>query len=206
MTIGKKLYMNSESSSAWCGAVSGEPAGGTKRARREGRSHGLDGTRRCNRRGAISNDAEPPLLSNYLLSGDTGSGADERRLAHARRKTATGKSLANSEQERTALTKVEQLEQPGQEFAQPLIDKRKDVDSATLPSRNCRLLPQKTLRRGEEFHRRARCGGWRERKLVELRRKSDETPALIRSLPQSSARCSLSPGRRYRLPHRQVDH
>ncbi len=41
-----------------------------------------------------------------------------------------GTSLANSEQERTALTKVEQLEQAwGKEFAQPLIDKRKDVDS-----------------------------------------------------------------------------
>jgi methyl-accepting chemotaxis protein len=70
-------------------------------------------------------------LSNYLLSGDT------REVEHMNEGLRTlmdrlsqGKTLANSEQERTALTKVEQLEQAwAKEFAQPLIDKRKDVDS-----------------------------------------------------------------------------
>src|SRR6266436_3218249 len=70
-------------------------------------------------------------LSNYLLSGDT---REVERMNEGLRtlaeKLQQGKSLSNSEQERTALTKVEQLEQAwGKEFAQPLIDKRKDVDS-----------------------------------------------------------------------------
>src|ERR1700726_5025255 len=70
-------------------------------------------------------------LSNYLLSGDT---REVERMNEGMRtlseKLQQGKSLADSEQERTALTKVEQLEQSwGKEFAQPLIEKRKDVDS-----------------------------------------------------------------------------
>src|ERR1700722_13244138 len=70
-------------------------------------------------------------LSNYLLSGDT---REVERMNEGIRtlneKLQEGKSLANSEQERAALTKVEQLEQAwGKEFAQPLIEKRKDVDS-----------------------------------------------------------------------------
>jgi methyl-accepting chemotaxis protein len=70
-------------------------------------------------------------LSNYLLSGDT---REVERMNEGMRtlseKLAEGKTLANSEQERAALTKVEQLESAwGKEFAQPLIDKRKDVDS-----------------------------------------------------------------------------
>src|SRR5580700_9308654 len=70
-------------------------------------------------------------LSNYLLSGDT---REVERMNEGLRtlsaKLAQGTALANSEQERTALNKVEQLEQAwGKEFAQPLIDKRKDVDS-----------------------------------------------------------------------------
>src|SRR5437660_6908242 len=71
------------------------------------------------------------FLSNYLLSGDT---REVDRMNEGTRTLAEkldqGKNLANSEQERTALTKVEQLEQSwNKEFAQPLIDKRKDVDS-----------------------------------------------------------------------------
>jgi methyl-accepting chemotaxis protein len=70
-------------------------------------------------------------LSNYLLSGDT---REVDRMTDGLRtlndKLEQGKNLANSEQEKTALAKVQQLEQSwGKEFAQPLIDKRKDVDS-----------------------------------------------------------------------------
>src|SRR5580693_10621632 len=70
-------------------------------------------------------------LSNYLLSGDSREvdrmNVGLRMLAD---KLQQGKSLADSEQEKSALSKVEQLEQSwGKEFAQPLIDKRKDVDS-----------------------------------------------------------------------------
>jgi methyl-accepting chemotaxis protein len=70
-------------------------------------------------------------LSNYLLSGDT------REVDHMNEGLRTlnekldgGKNRANSEQARASLAKVQQLEQSwGKEFAQPLIEKRKDVDS-----------------------------------------------------------------------------
>ena len=70
-------------------------------------------------------------LSNYLLSGDT---REVDRMNEGLRalndKLEQGKTLANSDQVKNALTKVQQLEQAwGKEFAQPLIDKRKDVDS-----------------------------------------------------------------------------
>jgi methyl-accepting chemotaxis protein len=70
-------------------------------------------------------------LSNYLLSGDT------REVEHMNEglrtlneKLEEGKNKANSDQVKTTLAKVQQLEQSwGKEFAQPLIEKRKDVDS-----------------------------------------------------------------------------
>jgi methyl-accepting chemotaxis protein len=70
-------------------------------------------------------------LSNYLLSGDT---REVDRMNEGLRtlneKLDQGKTLANSDQVKNALTKVQQLEQSwGKEFAQPLIEKRKDVDS-----------------------------------------------------------------------------
>jgi len=70
-------------------------------------------------------------LSNYLLSGDT---REVDRMNDGMRtlneKLEEGKNLASSDQVKTALAKVQQLEQSwGHEFAQPLIDKRKDVDS-----------------------------------------------------------------------------
>jgi methyl-accepting chemotaxis protein len=70
-------------------------------------------------------------LSNYLLSGDTrevdrmneGLRALKERLEH-------GTNLAASDQVKSSLAKVSQLELSwGKEFAQPLIEKRKDVDS-----------------------------------------------------------------------------
>jgi len=70
-------------------------------------------------------------LSNYLLSGDTrevdrmneGLRALNEKLEH-------GTNLAASDQVKSSLAKVEQLEQAwGKEFALPLIEKRKDVDS-----------------------------------------------------------------------------
>jgi methyl-accepting chemotaxis protein len=70
-------------------------------------------------------------LSNYLLSGDT------REVDHMNEglrtlneKLEEGKLLATSDEIKTSLGKVQQLEQSwGKEFAQPLIEKRKDVDS-----------------------------------------------------------------------------
>jgi methyl-accepting chemotaxis protein len=70
-------------------------------------------------------------LSNYLLSGDT---REVDRMNEGSRtlneKLEEGKNKTNSDQVKTSLVKVQQLEQSwGKEFAQPLIEKRKDVDS-----------------------------------------------------------------------------
>jgi methyl-accepting chemotaxis protein len=70
-------------------------------------------------------------LSNYLLSGDT---REVDRMNEGLRtlndKLEGGKSKGTSDQVKTSLAKVQQLEQSwGKEFAQPLIEKRKDVDS-----------------------------------------------------------------------------
>src|ERR1700721_1547742 len=70
-------------------------------------------------------------LSNYLLSGDT---REVDRMNEGLRalneKLEQGKTLASSDQVKNALAKVQQLEQAwGEEFAQPMIEKRKDVDS-----------------------------------------------------------------------------
>src|SRR6202045_1138790 len=118
-------------------------------------------------------------LSNYLLSGDT---REVDRMNDGMRalnsKLEEGKSLANSEQARAALEKVLQLEQTwGKEFAQPLIDKRKDVDSGNA-----------TVAELQIFYLQKDAGSWvknstealdlsdlENRKLVEARRKSDET-------------------------------
>jgi methyl-accepting chemotaxis protein len=70
-------------------------------------------------------------LSNYLLSGDT------REVDHMNEglrilseKLEQGGKMATSDQVKTSLAKVQQLEQSwGKEFAQPLVEKRKDVDS-----------------------------------------------------------------------------
>ena len=54
--------------------------------------------------------------------------ATDEGLRTLNEKLEDGKNKANSEQVKTALVKVEQLEQSwGKEFAQPLIEKRKDV-------------------------------------------------------------------------------
>jgi len=70
-------------------------------------------------------------LSNYLLSGDT---REVDRMTEGLRtlneKLESGKNKTGSDQVKTSLAKVQQLEQSwGKEFAQPLIEKRKDVDS-----------------------------------------------------------------------------
>ena len=70
-------------------------------------------------------------LSNYLLSGDT---REVERMNDGLRtlneKLDQGIRMANSDQVKTTLGKVQELEQAwAKEFSQPLIDKRKDVDS-----------------------------------------------------------------------------
>ena len=118
-------------------------------------------------------------LSNYLLSGDT---REVDRMNEGLRTLADrlqqGKDLSNSEQERTALTKVEQLEQAwGKEFAQPLIEKRKDVDSgnATVAELQIYYLQKDASSWVKNSTDALDLADGENRKLVEARRKSDET-------------------------------
>ncbi len=118
-------------------------------------------------------------LSNYLLSGDT---REVERMNEGLRilndKLQQGSALANSEQERTALTKVDQLEQSwAKEFAQPLIDKRKDVDSgnATVAELQIYYLQKDASSWVKNSTDALDVADGENRKLVEARRKSDET-------------------------------
>jgi methyl-accepting chemotaxis protein len=118
-------------------------------------------------------------LSNYLLSGDT---REVERMNEGLRtlaeKLAQGKTLANSEQERTALAKVEQLEQAwGKEFAQPLIDKRKDVDSgnATVAELQIYYLQKDASSWVKNSTDALDLADGENHKLVDQRRKSDDT-------------------------------
>jgi methyl-accepting chemotaxis protein len=122
-------------------------------------------------------------LSNYLLSGDT---REVDRMNEGMRtlgeKLGEGRSLANSEQERSALSKVEQLEQAwGKEFAQPLIDKRKDVDSgnATVAELQIYYLQKDASSWVKNSTEALDVADGENRKLVEARRKSDETASAL---------------------------
>ena len=118
-------------------------------------------------------------LSNYLLSGDS---REVDRMNEGLRmladKLQQGKNLANSEQERSALERVQQLEQSwGKEFAQPLIDKRKDVDSgnATVAELQIYYLQKDASSWVKNSTDALDLAEGENRKLVEARRKSDET-------------------------------
>jgi methyl-accepting chemotaxis protein len=118
-------------------------------------------------------------LSNYLLSGDT---REVERMNEGLRtlaeKLQQGKGLSNSEQERAALTKVEQLEQSwAKEFAQPLIEKRKDVDSgnATVAELQIYYLQKDASSWVKNSTDALDVADGENHKLVEARRKSDET-------------------------------
>jgi methyl-accepting chemotaxis protein len=118
-------------------------------------------------------------LSNYLLSGDS---REVDRMRDGMRtledKISQGKALANSERERVALDKVLQLEQSwSKEFAQPLIDKRKDVDSgnATVAELQIYYLQKDASAWVKNSTDALDLADGENRKLIEVRRKSDET-------------------------------
>ncbi len=120
-------------------------------------------------------------LSNYLLSGDT---REVDRMNEGLRllneKLDIGKNLANSDQLKGALTKVQQLEQAwGKEFSQPLIEKRKDVDSgnATVAELQIYYLQKDASSWVKNSTDSLDVADGENRKLVEERRKSDETAA-----------------------------
>src|ERR1700722_8877437 len=124
-------------------------------------------------------------LSNYLLSGDT------REVDHMNEglrilneKLEQGKTMANTmanfDQVKNALGKVEQLEQAwGKDFSQPLIEKRKDVDSgnATVAELQIYYLQKDASSWVKNSTDALDVADGENRKLVELRRKSDESAA-----------------------------
>ncbi|HUO26826.1 MAG TPA: methyl-accepting chemotaxis protein, partial [Candidatus Aquilonibacter sp.] len=122
-------------------------------------------------------------LSNYLLSGDT------REVDHMNDGLRTlneelqkGMKLGNSEQEKNALTHVQQLEQSwDKEFAQPLIDKRRDVDSgnATVAELQIYYLQKDASSWVKNSSDALDVADKENNDLVELRRKSDETAGTL---------------------------
>src|ERR1700678_2175170 len=122
-------------------------------------------------------------LSNYLLGGDT------REVDHMNDglrsladKLQQGMKLANSEQERTALDKVDELEQAwNKEFAQTLIEKRKDVDSgnATVAELQIYYLQKDASSWVKNSTDALDLADGENRKLVDARRKSDETASTL---------------------------
>ena len=120
-------------------------------------------------------------LSNYLLSGDTRE-VDRMNegLRFLNEKLEQGKTLASSDQVKNALAKVQQLEQAwGKEFAQPMIEKRKDVDSgnATVAELQIYYLQKDASSWVKNSTDALDVADGENRKLVEERRKSDETAA-----------------------------
>jgi methyl-accepting chemotaxis protein len=122
-------------------------------------------------------------LSNYLLSGDTREVElmnDGLRGLSGR--LQEGKTLANSDQEKAALDKVGQLEQAwGKEFAQPLIDKRKDVDSgnATVAELQIYYLQKDASSWVKNSTDALDVADVENHKLVDARRKSDDTASAL---------------------------
>jgi methyl-accepting chemotaxis protein len=120
-------------------------------------------------------------LSNYLLSGDT---REVDRMNEGVKtlndRLEKSSNLTSSDQQKTALEKVQQLEQSwAKEFAQPLVDKRKDVDSgnATVAELQIFYLQKDAsswVKNSTEFLD----GADKEnKKIVDERRQSDETAA-----------------------------
>jgi methyl-accepting chemotaxis protein len=120
-------------------------------------------------------------LSNYLLSGDT---REVDRMNEGIRvlneKLDKTQALAASEQQKTALEKVQQLEQSwAKDFAQPLVDKRKDVDSgnATVAELQIFYLQKDASSWVKNSTEYLDAADKENRRIVEERRKSDESAA-----------------------------
>ena len=120
-------------------------------------------------------------LSNYLLSGDS---REVERMNDGVRlltdKLQSTERVAESEQQHAALERVKQTEQNwAREFAAPLVDKRKEVDSGNA-----------TVAELQIFYLQKDAGSWvkastefldtadqENKKVLEERRRSDETAA-----------------------------
>jgi methyl-accepting chemotaxis protein len=120
-------------------------------------------------------------LSNYLLSGDTRE-VDRMNdgLRTLNEKLEQGRQLASSDQVKSSLSRVEQLEQAwDKEFAEPLIAKRKDVDSgnATVAELQIYYLQKDASSWVKNSTDALETADIENRKLVDERRTSDEKAA-----------------------------
>ena len=151
------------------------------------------------------------FLSNYLLSGDTRE-VDRMNdgLRTLNEKLEQGKGLANSDQVKNALTKVQQLEQAwGKEFSQPLIDKRKDVDSgnATVAELQIYYLQKDASSWVKNSTDALDVADGENRKLVDARQKSDASAATWTiTVSALSTFCSPRPRHRRCLHHGALDY
>jgi len=118
-------------------------------------------------------------LANYLLSGDTRE-LDEidKGIRELSDKLTSTENVANSEEERAALARVQQSEQSwAKEFAEPMIAKRRDVDAGNA-----------TVAELQIFYLQKDASSWMKNadtsldqadqeniKVLDERRKSDET-------------------------------
>jgi methyl-accepting chemotaxis protein len=120
-------------------------------------------------------------LSNYLLSGDTRE-VDRMNegLHNLIDKLHNAESLSNSEQQKASLGKVLQSEQSwAQEFAEPLIQKRKDVDSGNSTVAELQIFylqkdASSWVKNATEY---LDLSDQENRKTLDERRRSDETAA-----------------------------
>ena len=135
-------------------------------------------------------------MSNYLLSGDTREVErmnDGLRLLNERLEKT--QNLANSDQQKNALERLQQMEQSwAKEFAEPLVEKRKDVDSgnATVAELQIFYLQKDAsswVKNATEF---LDVADRENKKVLEERRKSDR-PGSDRGIV-------------HRLPYRPIDH
>jgi methyl-accepting chemotaxis protein len=125
-------------------------------------------------------------LSNYLLSGDT---RETDRLNEGIRllqdRLQTGQSLATSDQQKAALDRVASSEQNwAREFSAPMMDKRKEVDSgnATVAELQIFYLQKDASSWVKSATEYLEVVDLENNKVLETRRKSDETAATATTL------------------------
>ena len=122
-------------------------------------------------------------LQNYLLSGDS---RDVEKMNDGLRRLGDGlhhaQELVNSDQQRSNLEKVQQLEQNwSNEFASPLVEKRRQVDSGNATVAELQIFylqkdPNSWVARSSEV---LDAVDTMNRKLLEERRRSDELAATV---------------------------
>jgi methyl-accepting chemotaxis protein len=186
MTIGKKLYMNFGAVLAMVVvlflvnmvAVQREHAAKAAAAGSLAMAEATDSVRFQMMQNRL-------FLGNYLLSGDNrevekmwdGTNRLEELLRDAKQK-------ANSEQQRSALEKVQQYEKAwATSFATPLINKRKQVDGGNVTVAELQIfyLQQDAASWVKKSTEALDVADRENRKVVEERRRSDETAAAATS-------------------------